>query len=83
MVEVHSTQELVDSLQTAGDKLVVVDFYAPGCSACTLASKTKSDGVHRGGRRVLLCGFVFVFISNKSLPFWRRRYWGLAAMVVK
>lgn len=34
MVEVHSTQELVDSLLTAGDKLVVVDFYAPGCGAC-------------------------------------------------
>jgi thiol-disulfide isomerase/thioredoxin len=34
MVEVHSTKELVDSLLTAGDKLVVVDFYAPGCGAC-------------------------------------------------
>lgn len=34
MVEVHSAQELIDSLLTAGDKLVVLDFYAPGCGAC-------------------------------------------------
>ena len=34
MVEVHSTQELVDSLLTVGDKLVVVDLYAPSCGAC-------------------------------------------------
>ena len=34
MVEVHSTQKLVDSLLTVGDKLVVVDFYALGCGAC-------------------------------------------------
>ena len=33
MIEVHSTQELIDSLVTAGDKLVVVDFYSPGCGA--------------------------------------------------
>lgn len=34
MIEVHSAQELIDSLLTAGDKLVVLDFYAPGCGAC-------------------------------------------------
>lgn len=34
MMEVHSAQELIDSLVTAGDKLVVVDFYSPGCGAC-------------------------------------------------
>ena len=34
MVEVHSAQELIDSLLIAGDKLVVLDFYAPGCGAC-------------------------------------------------
>ena len=34
MIEVHSAQELIDSLVTAGDKLVVLDFYSPGCGAC-------------------------------------------------
>ncbi|KDP31269.1 hypothetical protein JCGZ_11645 [Jatropha curcas] len=34
MVEIHSAQELVDSLLNAGNKLVVVDFYSPGCGGC-------------------------------------------------
>lgn len=34
MIEVHSAQELIDSLLTAGDDLVVLDFYSPGCGAC-------------------------------------------------
>ncbi|KAL6318706.1 hypothetical protein AAG906_001179 [Vitis piasezkii] len=34
MVEIHSAQELVDSLLNAGDRLVVVDFYSPGCGGC-------------------------------------------------
>ncbi|BBH03966.1 atypical CYS HIS rich thioredoxin 5 [Prunus dulcis] len=34
MVEIHSAQELVDSLKNAGDRLVVVDFYSPGCGGC-------------------------------------------------
>jgi len=32
--EVTSAQELVDSLLNAGDKLVVVDFFSPGCGGC-------------------------------------------------
>lgn len=34
MKEVASAQDLVDSLQNAGDKLVVVDFFSPGCGGC-------------------------------------------------
>ncbi|KAM7269867.1 hypothetical protein ACFE04_025364 [Oxalis oulophora] len=34
MVEIKSAQHLVDSLLNAGDKLVVVDFYSPGCGGC-------------------------------------------------
>ncbi|KAK4483742.1 hypothetical protein RD792_010944, partial [Penstemon davidsonii] len=34
MIEIHSAQQLVDALLNAGDKLVVVDFYAPGCGGC-------------------------------------------------
>ncbi|XP_023540711.1 thioredoxin-like 1-1, chloroplastic [Cucurbita pepo subsp. pepo] len=34
MKEVSSAQELVDSLLNAGDKLVIVDFFSPGCGGC-------------------------------------------------
>ncbi|XP_028788366.1 thioredoxin-like 1-2, chloroplastic [Neltuma alba] len=34
MIEIHSAQELVRSLLEAGDSLVVVDFYSPGCGGC-------------------------------------------------
>ncbi|KAK9672180.1 hypothetical protein RND81_12G082500 [Saponaria officinalis] len=34
MKEISSAQELVDSLRTAGDALVVVDFFSPGCGGC-------------------------------------------------
>ncbi|XP_052175872.1 thioredoxin-like 1-1, chloroplastic [Diospyros lotus] len=34
MREVKGAQELVDSLLNAGDKLVVVDFFSPGCGGC-------------------------------------------------
>ncbi|KAF5735252.1 thioredoxin-like 7 family protein [Tripterygium wilfordii] len=34
MKEVTSTQEHVDSLSNAGDKLVIVDFFSPGCGGC-------------------------------------------------
>ncbi|PIN20652.1 Thioredoxin [Handroanthus impetiginosus] len=34
MIEINSAQELVDNLLNAGDKLVIVDFYSPGCGGC-------------------------------------------------
>ncbi|KAG8079285.1 hypothetical protein GUJ93_ZPchr0007g4406 [Zizania palustris] len=34
MRETESAQDLADSLLNAGDKLVVVDFFSPGCGGC-------------------------------------------------
>lgn len=34
MVEIHSAQELVDILKSAGERLVIIDFYSPGCGGC-------------------------------------------------
>jgi thiol-disulfide isomerase/thioredoxin len=34
MRAIHTAQELVDSLINAGDGLVVVDFFSPGCAGC-------------------------------------------------
>ncbi|XP_027351565.1 thioredoxin-like 1-1, chloroplastic [Abrus precatorius] len=34
MKEVSSAQDLVDSLLSAGEKLVIVDFFSPGCGGC-------------------------------------------------
>ncbi|GMH21560.1 hypothetical protein Nepgr_023402 [Nepenthes gracilis] len=34
MKEISSAQDLVESLLNAGDKLVVVDFFSPGCGGC-------------------------------------------------
>ncbi|KAG7584023.1 Thioredoxin-like superfamily [Arabidopsis suecica] len=39
MREISSAQELVDSLTNAGDKLVVVDFFSPGCGCKALHPK--------------------------------------------
>ncbi|XWS60522.1 hypothetical protein CRYUN_Cryun07bG0042900 [Craigia yunnanensis] len=34
MVKIHSAEELVDSLRNSGDRLVIIDFYSPGCGGC-------------------------------------------------
>lgn len=34
MREIESAQDLVDSLASAGDRLVIVDFFSPGCGGC-------------------------------------------------
>ncbi|MCD7447514.1 hypothetical protein HAX54_031009 [Datura stramonium] len=31
---INSAQQLVDSLLRAGDRLVIIDFYSPGCGGC-------------------------------------------------
>lgn len=34
MKDVKGIQEFVDALSDAGDKLIIVDFYAQWCNAC-------------------------------------------------
>lgn len=34
MIEINSAQELVEYLSNAGDELVIVDFFSPGCGGC-------------------------------------------------
>lgn len=34
MIEIDSAQEFVEYLRNAGDKLVIVDFFSPGCGGC-------------------------------------------------
>lgn len=34
MVEIKSAQEFVDLLSNSGERLVIVDFYSPGCGGC-------------------------------------------------
>ncbi|XP_009803905.1 thioredoxin-like 1-2, chloroplastic [Nicotiana tabacum] len=34
MVDINSAQQLVDLLLKAGDRLVIIDFYSPGCGGC-------------------------------------------------
>ncbi|CAL4929130.1 unnamed protein product [Urochloa decumbens] len=34
MRAIHTAQDLVDSLINAGDGLVIVDFFSPGCAGC-------------------------------------------------
>ncbi|XP_022775684.1 thioredoxin-like 1-2, chloroplastic [Durio zibethinus] len=34
MLQIHSAEELVDSLQNAGDRLVIIGFYSPACGGC-------------------------------------------------
>ncbi|KAF8408124.1 hypothetical protein HHK36_007267 [Tetracentron sinense] len=34
MIDINSAEELVDSLLNAGDRLVIIDFYSPGCGGC-------------------------------------------------
>jgi len=34
MREIESAQDLVDSLANASDRLVIVDFFSPGCGGC-------------------------------------------------
>ncbi|XP_062211118.1 thioredoxin-like 1-2, chloroplastic [Phragmites australis] len=34
MREIESAEDLVDSLTNAGDRLVIVDFFSPGCGGC-------------------------------------------------
>jgi thiol-disulfide isomerase/thioredoxin len=47
MREIESAQDLADSLLNSGDKLVVVDFFSPGCGGCR-ALHPKVRPTHSG-----------------------------------
>ncbi|RZS19534.1 hypothetical protein BHM03_00051964 [Ensete ventricosum] len=34
MIDIHSTEEFLDALSQAGDRLVVVEFYGTWCGSC-------------------------------------------------
>lgn len=34
MVDVHSTEEFLNQLSEAGDRLVIVEFYGTWCASC-------------------------------------------------
>lgn len=34
MIDIHSTQEFLEALSQAGDRLVIVEFYGTWCASC-------------------------------------------------
>ena len=47
MIEIDSAQELVEHLRNAGDRLVVLNFFSPGCGGCkALHPKVKIWGFY-------------------------------------
>ena len=34
MIDIHSTQEFLNALSQAGDRLVIVEFYGTWCASC-------------------------------------------------
>lgn len=61
MKEVTCAQDLVDSLLNAGDKLVVLDFFSPGCGGCkALHPKVKFTTTISNASHVLFLVFVFL-----------------------
>ena len=58
MKEITSAEELVDSLNDAGDKLVIVDFFSPGCAGCR--------ALHP---KVFTCKTPFIFLDIFVDPF--------------
>lgn len=34
MIDIHSTQDFVDALSQAGDRLVLVEFFGTWCASC-------------------------------------------------
>lgn len=69
MKEVTCAQDLVDSLLNAGDKLVVLDFFSPGCGGCkALHPKVKfTTLIHLILYGVLYLVFVFFFLISEPI----------------
>lgn len=66
MIEIHSAQELVHSLVNAGDSLLVVDFYSPGCGGCKALHPKVCLFLLFGVGKVIFLKFS---ITNKILHF--------------
>lgn len=54
MVEIHSAQEFVDTLLLAGDRLVIVDFYSPGCGGCKALHPKICQLAESNGNAIIL-----------------------------
>jgi thiol-disulfide isomerase/thioredoxin len=67
MREIESAQDLADSLLNAGDKLVVVDFFSPGCGGCrALHPKVRPT---RHAENCLLCSHPNNFLDKYCMHF--------------
>jgi len=67
MREIESAQDLADSLLNAGDKLVVVDFFSPGCGGCrALHPKVRPT---RRAENCLLCSHPNNFLDKYCMHF--------------
>jgi thiol-disulfide isomerase/thioredoxin len=47
MRAIQTAQDLADSLTNAGDGLVVVDFFSPGCAGCHALHPKVISGTNR------------------------------------
>lgn len=54
IVEIHSAQEFVDTLLLAGDRLVIVDFYSPGCGGCKALHPKICQLAESNGNEIIL-----------------------------
>ncbi|KAK9018113.1 hypothetical protein V6N11_001096 [Hibiscus sabdariffa] len=55
MIDIHSTQEFLDALSQAGDRLVIVEFYGTWCASCRAlfpkdGSRTSGDYIPQNGQ---------------------------------
>lgn len=72
MKEVTGAQDLVDSLVNAGDKLVIVDFFSPGCGGC---KALHPKVIYSCCLNCLL--YVFVRVSKRQSKIHKLLFFGL------
>ncbi|KAK6125105.1 hypothetical protein DH2020_041169 [Rehmannia glutinosa] len=58
MIDIHSTQEFVDALSQAGDRLVIVEFFGAWCASCR-ALFPKVSVPYRSVIRVTIVEFEY------------------------
>lgn len=72
MREIESAQDLVDALTNAGDRLVVVDFFSPGCGGCR-AFHPKVRGKSIPNSRCMIF-FIYPRTFEKIVSFLRNLF---------